>query len=237
MLEPAAVLALSLSYLAVLFAVASWGDRHADRGRSVIGSPWIYTLSLAVYCTAWTFYGSVGLAAQSGLAFLPVFLGPTLGALGFVFLLPKIIRIAKAYGITSIADFIAARFGKSGLLAGLVTIVAAIGAIPYISIQLKAVSVSIVVAMGGGGQAHIEALGLDVALIVTLVMAAFAILKSCTILLSSTSQYSASSIFTVRRPRLGSVTPLGNHAFANALKSCSFLAWSSSSAALPAMET
>ena len=175
MLEPAAVLALSLSYLAVLFAVASWGDRNADRGRSVIGSPWIYTLSLAVYCTAWTFYGSVGLAAQSGLAFLPVFLGPTLGALGFVFLLPKIIRIAKAYGITSIADFIAARFGKSGLLAGLVTIVAAIGAIPYISIQLKAVSVSIVVAMGGGGQAHIEALGLDVALIVTLVMAAFAI--------------------------------------------------------------
>ena len=176
MLEPAAVLVLSLAYLGLLFAIASWGDRRADRGRSVIGSAWVYTLSLAVYCTAWTFYGSVGLAAQSGLAFLPVFLGPTVGALAFAFLLRRMLRITKAYGITSIADFIAARFGKSGLLAGLVTIVAAVGAVPYISIQLKAVSASIVVAMGGGGEAGVEGLGLDIALIVTLVMAAFAIL-------------------------------------------------------------
>ena len=176
MLGAASALALSLAYLGVLFAVAMWGDRRADRGRSLIGSPWIYTLSLAVYCTAWTFYGSVGLAAQSGLAFLPVYLGPTVAALLFVFLLRKIVRIAKAYGITSIADFIGARFGKSGVLAGLVTIVAAVGAIPYISIQLKAVSASIVVVMGTIDSSAVSATGIDTALIVTLVMAAFAIL-------------------------------------------------------------
>ena len=176
MLDAAPVLVLSLAYLGLLFAIASWGDRRADSGRSVIGSPWIYTLSLAVYCTAWTFYGSVGLRRQSGLAFLPVFLGPTIGALMFAFLLHKVVRIAKAYGITSIADFIAARFGKSGLLGGLVTVVAGIGAIPYISLQLKAVSASIGVVMGPSGHAAFDALGVDTALIVTLVMAAFAIL-------------------------------------------------------------
>ena len=79
MLRAAAVLVLSLAYL-LLFAIASWGDRRADAGRRVIGSPWIYTLSLAVYCTAWTFYGSVELAAGSGLAFLPIYLGPTVAS-------------------------------------------------------------------------------------------------------------------------------------------------------------
>src|SRR5688572_11662154 len=108
MLAGGFVLVASLAYLVALFAVASWGDRRADAGRSVIGNPWVYTLSLAVYCTAWTFYGSVELAAGSGLAFLPVYLGPTIACLLFAFLLRKILRITKAYGITSIADFIAA---------------------------------------------------------------------------------------------------------------------------------
>ena len=84
----------------------------------MIRSPWVYTLSLGVYCTAWTFYGSVGLASRQGLDFLPVYLGPTFAALLFGFLLLKMLRITKAQGITSIADFVAARFGKSAAAGG-----------------------------------------------------------------------------------------------------------------------
>jgi Na+/proline symporter len=115
--------------------------RQARRsGRSIIANPTIYALSMAVYCTTWTFYGSVGRAAVSGIGFLPVYLGPTLVmALGW-FLLLKMIRIVKANRITSIADFISSRYGKSHLLGGLVTIIAVVGIIPYIALQLKAVS-------------------------------------------------------------------------------------------------
>jgi hypothetical protein len=115
--------------------------RQARRsGKSLIANPTIYALSMAVYCTTWTFYGSVGRAAVSGIGFLPVYLGPTLVmALGW-FLLLKMIRIVKANRITSIADFISSRYGKSHLLGGLVTIIAVVGIIPYIALQLKAVS-------------------------------------------------------------------------------------------------
>ena len=107
MLTAGTVLLVSLLYLGVLFAIASYGDRRADQGRSLIRSPYVYTLSLGVYCTAWTFYGSVGLASRQGLDFLPIYLGPTLAALLFGFLVQKMLRITKAQGITSIADFIA----------------------------------------------------------------------------------------------------------------------------------
>ena len=93
MLDAAPVLVLSLAYLGALFAIASWGDRRADRGRSVIGNPWIYTLSLAVYCTAWTFYGSVGLAGASAASpSCRSILGPTIGGLLFTFLLHKMVQ-------------------------------------------------------------------------------------------------------------------------------------------------
>jgi Na+/proline symporter/nitrogen-specific signal transduction histidine kinase len=170
------VLVLSLGYLLALFAVASWGDRRADAGRSVIGNSWIYTLSLAVYCTAWTFYGSVELAAGSGLAFLPVYLGPTIVCLLLTFLVHKILKIAKAYGITSIADFIAARYGKSSLLAGLVSVMAVVSLIPYIALQLKAVAASIAVITGLPGTQATTVAGIETALLVALVMASFAIL-------------------------------------------------------------
>ncbi|MCB2011675.1 MAG: histidine kinase [Geminicoccaceae bacterium] len=166
----------SFIYLGTLFAVASFGDRRADAGRSVIGNPVVYTLSLAVYCSAWTYYGSVGVAATTGLAFLPIYLGPTLAALLFPFLLLKVLRITKTYGITSIADFLAARYGKSGLVGGLVTVVAAVGGIPYISLQLKAVAASVTVVMGDATPfAPAFSLGADTALTVTLVLAIFAI--------------------------------------------------------------
>ncbi len=134
------IVGASFSYLLILFAVAYFGDRRADQGRSIIANPWIYGLSLAVYCTAWTYFGSVGRAASGGIGFLPTYLGPTLGlALAWLVVL-KMIRIARSYRITSIADFIASRYGKSHLLGGLVTVIAVVGIVPYIALQLKAIS-------------------------------------------------------------------------------------------------
>jgi Na+/proline symporter/nitrogen-specific signal transduction histidine kinase len=134
------ILAASFAYLGVLFAVAYYADKRADEGRSVIANPYIYSLSLAVYATAWTYYGSVGRAAQNGIGFLPIYLGPTLMVALWWLVLRKMIRICKANRITSLADFIASRYGKSALLGGLVTIIAVVGIVPYISLQLKAIS-------------------------------------------------------------------------------------------------
>jgi Na+/proline symporter/nitrogen-specific signal transduction histidine kinase len=139
------ILLTSGAYLGILFAIAYWGDKRADAGRSIIANPYIYALSMAVYATSWTFYGSVGRAAASGVGFLPIYLGPTLMAALFWLVLRKMIRISKANRITSIADFIAARYGKSALLGGLVTLIAVIGVIPYIALQLKAVSSSFLI--------------------------------------------------------------------------------------------
>jgi Na+/proline symporter/signal transduction histidine kinase len=137
------LLLAAAAYMALLFAIASFGDRRAAAGRSLIDSSVVYALSLAVYCTSWTFYGSVGRAASRGLDFLPIYLGPTLVfCLGWV-LLSRILRVSKAHRITSIADLLASRFGKSGAVAGLVTIIAVIGSVPYIALQLKAVSTSL----------------------------------------------------------------------------------------------
>jgi Na+/proline symporter/signal transduction histidine kinase len=134
---------VALGYLGVLFAIAYIGDKRADAGRSLIANPWVYALSLAVYCTTWTFYGSVGRAAATGIGFLPIYLGPTLMAVLWWFVLRKMIRISHANRITSIADFVASRYGKSQLLGGLVTIIAVVGIVPYIALQLKAVAVSV----------------------------------------------------------------------------------------------
>ncbi len=140
MLQGWVIVACSIAYLSVLFAIAYIGDKRADQGRSIIANPYIYALSLAVYCTTWTYYGSVGRAASTGIGFLPIYIGPTLVAALWLFVMLKLIRITKTHRITSIADFIASRYGKSQLLGGLVTVVAVIGVVPYISLQLKAVS-------------------------------------------------------------------------------------------------
>lgn len=142
MLSDSVIIASALAYMGVLFGIAYYGDYRADTGRSIIANPYIYTLSLAIYCTAWTFYGSVGLAAKSGVDFLPVYLGPTLMAILFWFVLRRIVRITKVHRITSIADFVASRYGKSGLLAGMVTVIVVLGILPYIAIQLKAIASS-----------------------------------------------------------------------------------------------
>lgn len=132
---------LAAAYLAMLFAVARYGDARADAGKSIISAN-VYALSLAVYCTSWTFYGSVGRATSGGLSFLTIYLGPTLMLL-FSGVILKMIRISKVQRITSIADFIASRYGKSQLLAGLVTVIAVVGVVPYIALQLKAVAASV----------------------------------------------------------------------------------------------
>ncbi|MES2564544.1 MAG: histidine kinase, partial [Pseudomonadota bacterium] len=142
MLTATVIVLASFAYMGLLFAIAYWGDKRADAGRSIIANPYIYALSLAVYCTSWTFYGSVGRAATSGIGFLPIYLGPTLIAVLWWYVLMKMVRISKGNRITSIADFISSRYGKSHLLGGLVTIIAVLGVVPYIALQLKAISVS-----------------------------------------------------------------------------------------------
>ncbi|MBT8372966.1 MAG: histidine kinase, partial [Desulfobacterales bacterium] len=140
MLQTGIILFVSFGYIGLLFVIAYYGDKRADAGRSIISNPYIYSLSLAVYCTAWTFYGSVGLATHSGLSFLTIYIGPTLMAMLGWLVLRKIIRISKVHRITSIADFISSRYGKSPTLGGVVTIIAVAGIIPYIAVQIKAIS-------------------------------------------------------------------------------------------------
>ncbi|MGR3759022.1 ATP-binding protein [Roseobacteraceae bacterium NS-SX3] len=133
-----------LAYVALLFIVAFAADRMASRGRSAawLGSPLIYTLSLSVYCTAWTFYGAVGYAARSGLEFVTIYLGPTLVMTGWWWGLRKLVRVGRSQRITSIADLLSARYGKSNVLAIGVTVLAVIGVTPYISLQLQSITLS-----------------------------------------------------------------------------------------------
>ncbi|MDP2005041.1 MAG: sensor histidine kinase [Rubrivivax sp.] len=140
MLTPSLVLGASFAYLLLLFVVAWWADGRATAGRSVIGNAWVYALSMAVYCTAWTYFGSVGRAASGGVWFLPIYLGPMLAMVLAWSVLRKMVRISRTYRITSIADFVASRYGKSPLLAGLVTLITVVGIVPYIALQLKAIA-------------------------------------------------------------------------------------------------
>ena len=165
---------LSAVYVAILFAIARFGDARADSGRSIISGN-VYALSLAVYCTSWTFFGSVGRATSGGLSFLTIYLGPTLVMFLGLGVIVKMIRIAKAQRITSIADFIAARYGKSQLLAGLVSVIAVIGIIPYISLQLKAIAASLDVLFDQPGNA-VSLWGVDSTFLVAVVLALFTIL-------------------------------------------------------------
>ena len=170
-------------YLCLLFAIAYYVDKRADAGRSLlVNNPYIYALSIAVYCTSWTFYGSVGLAASRGIDFLPVYLGPTLVFVLWWYLLRKMVRISKAHRVTSIADLIASRYGKSASLAALVTVIAVVGIIPYIALQLKAVSNSFYVlleypevVMPPPVSERVTLVG-DLAFLISLVLAVFAIL-------------------------------------------------------------
>lgn len=137
------LIAVCLGYVALLFGVAFWAERRAARGRLAwLRSPAVYTLSLSIYCTAWTFYGAVGTAARGGLEYLPIYLGPTLVFLGWHVLPRKLVRIGQSQRITSIADLISSRYGKSPALGVAVTLLAVVGSTPYIALQLKSVTLS-----------------------------------------------------------------------------------------------
>src|SRR5437660_9154636 len=177
MLQAWIVIAVALCYIGLLFVIASYGDQ-TGRGREGRWRRFIYALSLAIYCTSWTFFGSVGLGSRTGLDFLTIYIGPMLViGLGSP-LITRIVRLAKAQNITSIADFIAARYGKSQTVAATVALIAIVGTLPYIALQLKAVSSSlttILVHVRPDGAPILPVLG-DISLVVALAMAIFAVL-------------------------------------------------------------
>ena len=178
MLQAWVVIAVALGYIGLLFAIASYGDETSRFGRERGWRQFIYPLSLAIYCTSWTFFGSVGLAARTGFDFLTIYIGPILVIGVCSPLVTRIVRLAKAQNITSIADFIAARYGKAQTVAATVALIAIMGAVPYIALQLKAVSSSlttILVHIGPDSSATQPVLG-DIALYVALAMALFAVL-------------------------------------------------------------
>ncbi|MCG7392135.1 PAS-domain containing protein [Microvirga sp. ACRRW] len=172
-----AVVLSALVYLCFLFTVAYWGD---NAGRRFVQGPWrstIAALALAVYCTSWTFFGSVGLASRSGFDFLAIYIGPILVITVGHALVARVIRVAKTQNISSIADFVAARYGKSERVAAIVSLIALIGSVPYIALQLKAVSSSLDVFITNANGMPLSSMPVigDLALIVALVLAGFAV--------------------------------------------------------------
>jgi len=167
------LLLLSFGYVSLLFAIAHWGDNVEQRRFSARSRSIIYSLTLAVYCTSWTFYGAVGSAANNGWGYLPIYLGPMLVILFGWPLISRIVSISKRQNLTSIADFIAARYGKAQSLAVLVTVIATIGSVPYIALQFKAVvaGFTVVSDYSVAGDA-----GYDTAFVVAAALAVFAIL-------------------------------------------------------------
>ena len=163
-----------MGYLLLLFGVAYAAERRSAARKSLVANPYVYALSMAVYCTAWAYYGSVGRAAVQGLSYVVIYLGPGLLAPVWWLLLRKIIRVSRQQRLTSIADFISARYGKSAGLGALVTGVCVLGVVPYISLQIKAVASSFVVLTGGSAAGSVSARG--AALVTAGVLAAFAIL-------------------------------------------------------------
>ena len=178
MLQGWVVITVALGYIGLLFLVASYGDHMRQFRREGRKRLLIYPLSLAIYCTSWTFFGSVGLASRTGLDFLTIYIGPMLMVGLFTPIILRVVRLAKAQNITSIADFIAARYGKGQAVAATVALIAIVGTIPYIALQLKAVSFSletILAHIGPHTQSGQPVFG-DIALFVALSMATFAVL-------------------------------------------------------------
>lgn len=167
------IVAICLIYVVVLFSVAAYAERNARLGQlGFLKSPIVYTLSLSVYCTAWTYYGAVGSAARNGFEFLTIYLGPTLVFLGWWWFMRKLVRIGRTQRITSIADLISSRYGKSNFLAVIVTLLAVFGSTPYIALQLQSLTLSFTVFTEGSTS---EATPAITALIIALGLAAFTI--------------------------------------------------------------
>ncbi|MGA4322857.1 hybrid sensor histidine kinase/response regulator [Ectopseudomonas hydrolytica] len=173
-LSPGLIAAVALIYMAILFAIAFYGDRRGTPMPPKVRA-WVYSLSLAVYCTSWTFFGAVGQAAEQLWSFLPIYLGPTILLLTMPWVLQKMVMISKQENITSIADFIAARYGKSQSLAVVVALICLVGVLPYIALQLKGIVLGVNLLIGIDPQT-IGTSAQDTALIVSLALALFTIL-------------------------------------------------------------
>jgi Na+/proline symporter/signal transduction histidine kinase len=176
MLAEPTVLALSLAYLGLLFAVAYIGDRYARDWSASSVAPAVYGLSLAIYCTSWTFYGAVGRAATSGIDFIFIYTGPVIVVVLGYPMLAKMVRVAKRHNVTSIADFLASRYGKSRAVGVSATLFATVGVLPYVALQLQAVSSSfgtIAEPIPGVADGMVHT---DTSLIVAALMAVFTIL-------------------------------------------------------------
>ncbi|MEO9888322.1 sodium:solute symporter family transporter, partial [Nonlabens ulvanivorans] len=130
------IILVIVGYLSLLFAIGIWADRRSKS--KWVHNPWVYALSLAVYCSAWTYYGSVGIAATSGVSFLTTYLGPIIALPLWILVLKRIVVISKQYQVASIADFISLRYGNKRSIGALVTIICVIAVFPYIALQLKA---------------------------------------------------------------------------------------------------
>ncbi|MBS1189866.1 MAG: histidine kinase [Rhodocyclaceae bacterium] len=171
------IIASCLAYVGILFAVAYWFDQRAERGR-LLANPWVYALSLGTYATAWTFYGSAGMAAVDGAAFLAIYLGASLAVLLSGTVMGRMVRAVQRYHVTSIADLAASRYGKSGWVGGAVALGAVIGLIPYLALQLKAISNTFLMLAGEAGASSAAAVPVlhDTAFYAVLLLAAFAIL-------------------------------------------------------------
>lgn len=166
-----------VAYFVLLFILATYAEKRERLKKSIVNNPIIYALSLAVYCTAWTYFGSIGRASTTGYGFLPIYLGPTIMAPLCYFILLRVILISKDQRINSIADFISARYGKSTWPGVIVATIALIGIIPYISIQLKAIVFCLDVLSGYGFKADLSApIYEDKALYAAIILAVFTIL-------------------------------------------------------------
>src|SRR2546429_2957034 len=174
MLHDWGVIAAAFGYIGLLFLVASHGDRLSPLKRSR-ASTLIYPLSLAIYCTSWTFFGSVGFASRTSVDFLAIYVGPILMVGLCTPLLRRVIQLAKAQNITSIADFIAARYGKSQAVAATVAVIAIVGSVPYIALQLKAVASSLETSLSEDKLISSVPIGGDIQPVVVLTLAAFAV--------------------------------------------------------------
>jgi Na+/proline symporter/nitrogen-specific signal transduction histidine kinase len=166
---------IALVYLIILFVIGYAAERVGRRGKSLVNNPYVYALSLTVFCTGWTYYGSVGQAAGEGLYFLTTYLGPTLAAPFFLIVLRKMIRISQQQHITTIADFISTRYGKNFSLGVIVAALCVVGIVPYIAVQLKAISSSLQLITTQGNSASV----IDhttLTLVVTVVLAIFTVL-------------------------------------------------------------
>ena len=170
------LLLVSLAYIGALFAIAWFGDRNTTYPSRRSLRPIVYSLALAVYCSSWTFYGAVGSAARGGLSYLPIYVGPILLFLFGLPFLERLVRVAKRHNVTSIADLIASRFGKSSRIAAAITLVALTAAVPYVALQLKAVAMSIDVLTGAVPGPPTGPWLTDSAFYVAVMLALFAIL-------------------------------------------------------------